>query len=139
MSDHKHHTPGHAVSETAPMNDPPDAWHDHRHDAEKPQHAHGEVGNAKLIIGVGLLAFVLVGVSVVAIKGYYIHYTTNKLNEQERSGSKLGVEVWEKKLQQRDTEMSQYIWADHTRVQIPREQGVAKVIEEYKKQASQPR
>ncbi len=127
----EHTKPGHAVHETAPMHDPTDAWHDHSQDADKPQHAHAEVGNPGLIIGVGIAAFLLVCASVLAIQGYYTHYTTERLNALERQSGNTGERVWKEKLARRDDEMAQYVWADHDRVQMPLEIGVAKVLEDY--------
>ncbi len=64
------------------MHDPVDAWHDHTKD-EKPQHAHAEVQNTPLIMGVGLALFMVIVVSVVAVYGFYTWYVARTLNQQE--------------------------------------------------------
>ena len=96
MSDpnsHSHHTPHvphgpnpdhptHHVHETAPLHDPADPWHDHSAD-ERPQEAHGEVGNAPMITGVGVALFLVISAAVVVIYGFYRDYSTEQLNKME--------------------------------------------------------
>lgn len=77
-----HEAPKHV---TPDEHDPPDAWHQHSAQ-EKPQHAHGEVANAGLIMGVGLFMFLGLVVTVVIVYGYYVWYTTDLLNRQEKHG-----------------------------------------------------
>lgn len=76
---HSHH-----VHETAAMHDKPDSWHDHSHD-EAPQHAHGEVQNSNLVLGVGLALTAVVVASVIAVYGFYIHYNTQRSDLRERT------------------------------------------------------
>jgi hypothetical protein len=75
---------------TPDEHDPPDAWHQHSVE-EKPQHAHGEVANAGLIMGVGLLMFLGLVATVVIVYGYYTWYTTKLLNAQEKTGLEQAV------------------------------------------------
>ena len=81
MSD-PHAKPTHHVAEAPPMHDPVDEWHDHAHD-EKPQHAHGEVQNSNLIMGVGLALTVVIVVSCLVVYGFYTHYNTQRMVERE--------------------------------------------------------
>lgn len=87
MTAHDPHPPKRHVHETAAMHDQPDAWHDHTHDAERPQSAHTEVTNASKIIATGLVLFMVIVVAVVAVYGYYTHYTTQRLTESEKTSS----------------------------------------------------
>lgn len=80
---HKHVTPD--------EHDAPDQWHQHT-PAEKPQKAHGEVANAPLILGVGLLMFVGLIVTVAIVYAYYTFYTTNLLKQQELVAIGRGIE-----------------------------------------------
>lgn len=81
MSD-PHAKPTHHVAETAPLHDPVDEWHDHSHD-EKPQHAHGEVQNSNLIMGVGLALTGVIVISSLVVYGFYTHYNTQRMVERE--------------------------------------------------------
>jgi hypothetical protein len=81
MSD-PHAKPTHHVAETAPLHDPVDEWHDHSHD-NKPQHAHGEVQNSNLILGVGLALTGVIVVSCLVVYGFYTHYNTQRSNQRE--------------------------------------------------------
>jgi hypothetical protein len=72
----------HHVHETAPLHDTTDSWHDHSHDA-KPQHAHAEVQNTPMIMGVGLALFMVIIFSVVAVYGFYTWYIARTLDSQE--------------------------------------------------------
>ncbi len=82
----KVHAPphGHHVHETPPMHDAIDAWHDHSHD-ERPQHAHGEVQNSRLVLGVGLALTGVIVVSSLVVYGFYVHYNTQRSDERERT------------------------------------------------------
>lgn len=84
MSDHTHpHAPPtHHVHETAPLHDPVDSWHDHTRD-QHPQHAHAEVGNAPLVMGVGLGLFLLIVASVLLVDSFYRGYASNRLSDME--------------------------------------------------------
>ena len=87
MSD-PHAKPTHHVAEAAPLHDPVDEWHNHSHD-DKPQHAHGEVQNSNLIMGVGLALTGVIVLSCVVVYGFYTHYNTQRMVEREhmqRSG-----------------------------------------------------
>lgn len=81
MSD-PHAKPTHHVAETPPMHDPVDEWHDHSHD-QKPQHAHGEVQNSNLIMGVGLALTGVIVISCIVVYGFYVHYNTRRMAERE--------------------------------------------------------
>jgi hypothetical protein len=81
MSHDPHHHHQH-VHETAPLHDPVDEWHDHSKD-EKPQQAHAEVGNAKLITGIGLALFLVIVASVIAVYAYYVWFITARLSKAE--------------------------------------------------------
>jgi hypothetical protein len=72
------------VHETAPMHDRPDTWHDHSHD-ESPQHAHGEVQNSRLVMGVGLALTAVIVASVLVVYGFYVHYNTHRSDQRERT------------------------------------------------------
>ncbi len=84
MTHTEHHSPH--PKETPPLHDAPDAWHDHSHDAQ-PQQAHGEVSNAGKIITTGLALFMMIVFAVIAVYGYYTHYTTQRLTLTERASS----------------------------------------------------
>lgn len=87
MAHEKSHTPktlGHHVHETSPMHDAVDAWHDHSHD-ERPQEAHTDVQNTRLIMGVGVALFLVVVAAVVVVYGFYTHYTTDRLAALEET------------------------------------------------------
>lgn len=73
----------HHVHEAAPMHDAPDSWHDHSHD-EAPQHAHGEVQNSNLVMGVGIALTLVIVVSCLVVYGFYTHYNTQRANLRER-------------------------------------------------------
>ncbi len=138
-----HHPEQNAVSPD--MHDAPDAWHDHSSD-EMPQNAHGEVANAKVIIGVGLGAFFMVVLTIAIIYWYYTGYTVNLLNEQEKQGLE-GPQLQRKS--DIATELQGYNWAREgdtfvwikdpganattgkNVVQIPLEAAKKKVIAEY--------
>ncbi len=81
MSD-PHLKPTHHVAEAPPMHDPVDGWHDHSID-ELPQHAHGEVQNSNLILGVGIALTGVIVVSCLVVYGFYTHYNTQRSNERE--------------------------------------------------------
>lgn len=85
MTDHAH---THQTSRSAhptitpDLHDPADAWHDHSHD-EKPQVAHGEVGNPTLVMSVGVGLFLVVVLAVVVVDTFYRGYASKKLRELE--------------------------------------------------------
>ena len=72
-----HVPPTHHVHETAPLHDPVDSWHDHSHD-EKPQHAHGDVQDSNLVLGVGVALAAVIAVSCLVVYGFYTHYNTQR-------------------------------------------------------------
>jgi hypothetical protein len=76
---------------TPDEHDLPDQWHAHAAE-EKPQHAHGEIANAGAIIGVGLLMFAGLVVTVVITYGYYVWYTAGLLDRQEVVALREGIE-----------------------------------------------
>ena len=80
--------PAHHVHETAPLHDPADPWHDHSAD-ERPQEAHGEVGNAALITGVGVALFLVIAAAVGVIYGFYRGYSTEQLNKMEAAAGQV--------------------------------------------------
>lgn len=80
--------PDHPKHVTPDEHDLPDAWHQHP-PGVRPQQAHAEVANAHLIIGVGVLMFVGLIVTVSVVYGYYIWYTTQLLRKQEGPGTGL--------------------------------------------------
>jgi hypothetical protein len=88
MSAEKHE---HLKHVTPDEHDAPDQWHQHSA-AEKVQHAHGEIANAGLIIGVGILMSVCLVVTVLITYGYYVWYTTNLLQKQELASLRQGLE-----------------------------------------------
>lgn len=117
------------------MHDAPDAWHDHTKDP-MPQQTHGEVANARLIIGVGVGLFFSVVVTIVIIYWYYIGYTTRLLNENEGPG--YGLE--ESQLLHKSnvaTEFEGYHWAKQgdefvkDTVQVPLDVAMRKVVTQY--------
>ncbi|MGE3106933.1 MAG: hypothetical protein AB7O77_01120 [Phycisphaerales bacterium] len=128
-----HHPEQHAISPD--MHDPPDAWHDHAHD-QMPQHAHAEVANARMIIGVGVGLFFAVVVTVVIIYWFYIGYTTRLLSDAEGPGMGLEQDQRDHK-NQVATEFQGFNWARQgdeyvkDTVQIPLELATKKVVAEY--------
>ncbi|HMN41304.1 MAG TPA: hypothetical protein PKE29_10695 [Phycisphaerales bacterium] len=78
---HAHH-----VHETSPMHDAVDQWHDHSHD-ERPQHAHTDVINTRLVLAVGLALAGVIVVAVVVVYGFYVHYNTQRSSERERTSA----------------------------------------------------
>ncbi len=76
---------------TPDEHDPPDQWHQHP-PAERPQHAHGEIANAGLVMGVGILMFAGLVTTVVITYGYYVWYTTALLEKQEVVSLTQGLE-----------------------------------------------
>lgn len=82
----------HLTHVTPDEHDAPDAWHQHSAQ-EKPQHSHGEVANARLIIGVGALMSALLVATVVIVYGYYTWYTTKLLDKQELANPGNGLEL----------------------------------------------
>ena len=125
------HQPHH--HETAPLHDAPDEWHDHSHDAEQPQHAHSEVGNAHLVVGVGVGAFLLVVGAIIAVYGYYTMFVTRQLALKERLEGNAGERVWTERSRLRDDEPFRTMWIDHDTIQIPLELAVERVVVEYGK------
>jgi hypothetical protein len=119
---------------TPDEHDRPDAWHAHAPE-EKPQHAHGEVANAGLIMGVGLLMFAGLVVTVVIVYGYYVWYTTKLLNRQEMTGLEQAAVAYRTESQQNFTD---YRWVREDppvvpkdTVQIPLELAARKVATKY--------
>lgn len=85
----EHHK--HLKHVTPDEHDPPDQWHAHG-PQEKPQHAHGEIANAWLITGVGVLMFFGLIVTVAITYGYYVWYTAGLLEQQEVAALRQGME-----------------------------------------------
>lgn len=119
---------------TPDEHDPPDSWHQHAAE-EKPQHAHGEVANPGLILGVGALMFAGLVATVVIVYGYYTWYTTDLLNRQEMIGLEQAALTY-----RADTfkKFSDYGWVREEppvvpkdTVRIPLEQAAKKVATRY--------
>lgn len=127
------HHPKHV---TPDEHDPPDAWHSHTPD-EKPQHAHGEVANAGLIIAVGAMMFVGLIVTVCIVYGYYVWYTTKLLERQEGPGTGQEAAYLEYRNNSKD-KFSQYSWVPEEApivpkdtVQVPLDVAARKVVTKY--------
>lgn len=77
---------------SADMHDPPDEWHRHTADEERPQEVHLAEVNPWLIVGVGIGSFLLIFFTCVVVYGYYTWYVTRTLNIQE-ADRRIGMEA----------------------------------------------
>lgn len=66
-----------------------DAWHDHSHDAVRPQQAHTEKVNGPLVIGVGSVLFLLIVATVIVTYQYYNWYVTRLHDQSIAAGSQM--------------------------------------------------
>ena len=98
--------PNHPKHVTPDEHDLPDEWHQHPAGV-RPQQAHGEVANARLIMGVGVLMFAGLLVTIGVIYGYYIWYTTGLLDKQEATGLESTYVEYRSKAAQR---LDGYSW-----------------------------
>jgi hypothetical protein len=131
---HQHHL-------SVDQHDPPDEWHLHT-DEDKPQHAHGEVANAHLIMAVGIACFVLVVATIAITYGYYTWYTTRLLDQvqgQDPAYRQYGMEgpaLSARASAQQD--LRGYSWVEPAppvvpvgTIQIPVEKATARFVKEY--------
>jgi len=66
-----------------------DAWHDHSHDAIRPQKAHTEKVNGPLVIGVGSVLFLLIVATAFVTYMYYKWYVTRLQDQSLAAGSQM--------------------------------------------------
>lgn len=126
---HHHDTP----HESPVQHDTPDIWHDHSHDP-KPQPAHGEMANSRLIISIGVVLFLAVGVTVAIVYGYYTLYTTKQLDDAIGINARGYVEGDMLKYRNAaNAALTSYDWADAKAgvVRVPITQGMDRAIAEY--------
>ncbi|MBC7835217.1 MAG: hypothetical protein H7Y88_08980 [Phycisphaerales bacterium] len=119
----------HPDAHTPELHEGPDAWHRHTANEDRPQQAHGEIGNPRLVMAVGLGSFFMVAVTCVIVYGYYIWYTSKELNAFEQNG--LEAPTLKMKADIVATLERGYTWVDHNNLQLPLETGVQKVVSEY--------
>jgi hypothetical protein len=123
--------PEHAAL-TPPDIEPPDPWHSHAGETERPQKPHGELANAHLIVFFGIGSFLIVLICAVAVYAYYLKYSRDLLNEAE-FGRAAGLE--KDALQYRRTAQADlvqgYAWADHEHVQLPIADAMQRVARQY--------
>lgn len=133
-----HDKHNHPAGHTPDMHDPPDEWHRHTTAEERPQVAHGEIGNPNAIIAAGGIAFVLVVVAALAVYLYYTAYTIEQLDAAERVG--LEAEVLRERQEITDRMQRGYVWADPAKgyVQIPMDIARRRVIDQYSRRYPSP-
>jgi hypothetical protein len=73
--------------------DAPDAWHDHSHDAAA-QPAHTEQVAVGQVMTIGLVLFMAIVASVVAVYGFYKWYTSTALATMEVTTPGAPALVW---------------------------------------------
>jgi hypothetical protein len=131
---HAHPPHGHPAGHSPEMHDPPDEWHRHTADEERPQSAHGELANPGRILGAGGFAFLLVAVSSVAVYMYYISFTTRQLDIAEQRG--LEADVLRSRQEAADRMQRGNVWADEAKgfVQLPIDTAKRRVIDQYVRQ-----
>lgn len=80
---HQHHNTHHGGEPAV------DAWHDHSHDAQKPQKAHTEKVNGPLVIGVGSVLFLLIVATAFVTYMYYKWYNARLQDQAMTAGSQM--------------------------------------------------
>ncbi|HYE01875.1 MAG TPA: hypothetical protein VD963_01435 [Phycisphaerales bacterium] len=122
---HKPHPDAH----TPELHEAPDAWHLHTASEERPQAAHGEVANPRLVMFVGLVSFLAVVLTCVIVYGYYMWYTVNEVEVAERYP--FEADVVRVRTESLAALERGYVWTDHEHVQLPLALGKRAVVARY--------
>src|SRR5687768_10892596 len=104
----------HPDAHTPELHEAPDPWHLHTADEERPQQAHGEIGNPHLVTAVGLGAFFMVAVTCLIVYGYYNWYSIQRLGAAEKYPMEEPMVAARTNATEALTRG--YTWADHQHV-----------------------
>lgn len=134
---HDHH------ASTPAQHDAVDAWHDHSADAPH-QAAHGDKISAPVVIGYGVVGFLIIAVATVATIVYFNYYNNRlqialveRADLNDPSAARIQGEYEAYRTSIEEAEFGSYGWvnADANRIRIPLEKAIDRVVTEYQAKA----